>query len=98
MIDETGTVAYAGAVRCAADRPDQFWIEAARAIDWVANPPRAHDQGMGRFPEGILNTCHNCLDRHVQAGRGDALALAYDSPVTETIRHYTYRELDRAPS
>ena len=62
----------------AANRPDQFWLEAAKAIDWVENPPRAHDQSMGWFPEGILNTCHNCLDRHVQAGRGDALALAYD--------------------
>ncbi|CAM5388020.1 MULTISPECIES: AMP-binding protein [Sphingomonadales] len=93
MSDETGAMAYDGAVRWAANRPDQFWLEAAKAIDWVENPPRAHDQSMGWFPEGILNTCHNCLDRHVQAGRGDALALAYDSPVTGTIRHYTYREL-----
>lgn len=93
MRDETGAVAYADAVRCAAERPDQFWIEAAKAIDWVTNPPRAHDQNLGWFPEGILNTCHNCLDRHVQAGRGDMAALVYDSPVTATIRRYTYREL-----
>lgn len=93
MSDETEVTAYADAVRCAADRPDQFWIEAAKAIDWVASPPRAHDQNLGWFPEGILNTCHNCLDRHVQAGRGDTAALVYDSPVTGTIRRYTYREL-----
>ncbi|WP_328276081.1 AMP-binding protein [Sphingobium sp.] len=93
MIEDTEAVAYADAVRYAADRPDQFWSEAAKAIDWVANPLRAHNPSMGWFPDGMLNTCHNCLDRHVQAGRGDALALAYDSPVTGTIRHYTYREL-----
>lgn len=58
MSDETGAVAYADAVRRAAEHPDQFWIEAAKAIDWVANPPRAHDQNLGWFPEGILNICH----------------------------------------
>jgi len=36
------------------------------------------------------NTCHNCIDRHVQAGRGDQVALIYDSPVTGTVEHWTY--------
>ena len=45
------------------------------------------------FPGGILNTCYNALDRHVERGEGDRIALVYDSPVTATIRQYTYREL-----
>jgi propionyl-CoA synthetase len=45
------------------------------------------------FPDGRLNTCHNALDRHVERGRADQPALIYDSPVTGTIRTYTYREL-----
>ena len=45
------------------------------------------------FRGGRLNTCHNALDRHVDAGRGDRLALIYDSPVTETTSTFTYREL-----
>ena len=45
------------------------------------------------FPDGELNTCHNCLDRHVEAGGGDRPALIYDSPVTGTQQTFTYREL-----
>ena len=45
------------------------------------------------FPGGELNTCHNALDRHVDAGRGGQTALIYDSPVTGTVRSYTYTEL-----
>ena len=45
------------------------------------------------FPGGQLNTCYNALDRHVAGGRADQPALIYDSPVTDTVRRYTYREL-----
>ena len=45
------------------------------------------------FEGGILNTCYNCLDRHIERGNGDQTALIYDSPVTSTIRRFSYREL-----
>jgi hypothetical protein len=45
------------------------------------------------FAGGRLNTCHNALDRHVDGGRADQLALVYDSPVTDTTAAFTYREL-----
>jgi propionyl-CoA synthetase len=45
------------------------------------------------FPDGELNTCHNALDRHIAAGRGDQVALIHDSPVTGTGRKLTYRQL-----
>lgn len=45
------------------------------------------------FPGGILNTCENALDRHVEAGKGSQIALIYDSPVTATVMRYTYAEL-----
>ena len=45
------------------------------------------------FPDARCNACFNALDRHVEAGRGDAIALYYDSPVTATRRAITYREL-----
>jgi propionyl-CoA synthetase len=45
------------------------------------------------FVGGELNSCYNALDRHVEAGRGDQFALVYDSPVTNTIERYSYREL-----
>jgi propionyl-CoA synthetase len=77
--------------------PEGFWSEAAAAIDWVTPPDRALDDSRAPlhrwFPGGELNTCFNALDRHVEGGRADQLALIYDSPVTETVARYTYGEL-----
>jgi propionyl-CoA synthetase len=77
--------------------PEGFWGDAATAIDWTRPPTRILDRAREPFfrwfPDGELNTCHNALDRHADAGRGDQPALIYDSPVTGTVRTYTYREL-----
>jgi propionyl-CoA synthetase len=77
--------------------PDGFWRDAAGAIDWIRAPERILDDSAAPiyrwFPDAELNTCHNALDRHVAAGRGGQPALIYDSPVTNTIRTYTYAEL-----
>jgi propionyl-CoA synthetase len=40
-----------------------------------------------------MNTSYNALDRHIERGRGDQPALIYDSPVTDTVATFTYREL-----
>jgi len=90
-----------GAYRDAYDRsladPEGFWREAATAIDWVRPPERVLDSGDHPFhrwfPDAELNTCHNALDRHVDGGRADQVALIHDSPVTGSRRAYTYREL-----
>jgi len=77
--------------------PERFWAEAAEEISWVRRWEKVLDTSglpFARwFPGGILNTCHNALDRHVEEGRGDRVALVYDSPVTATIRRYTFKEL-----
>ncbi|MFI7540814.1 propionyl-CoA synthetase [Actinoplanes sp. NPDC049599] len=77
--------------------PEGFWREAAGAIDWDSPPDRILDDSAAPiyrwFPDARLNTCHNALDRHVDAGRGEQPALIHDSPVTGTLRTYTYREL-----
>jgi propionyl-CoA synthetase len=77
--------------------PCTFWADAARAVTWIREPVRILDDSNPPFyrwfPDGELNTCANALDRHVDAGRGDQAALIYDSPVTDTKRTYTYREL-----
>ena len=76
---------------------EAFWADRARLLDWSRAPQQvlaADDPPFYRwFPDGELNTCHNCLDRHVAAGRGDQPALIYDSPVTETRQTFTYSEL-----
>jgi propionyl-CoA synthetase len=77
--------------------PQGFWAEAAREIAWTRTPERIFDARAGVygrwFPDARCNACFNALDRHVEAGRGDQIALYYDSPVTGTKRALTYREL-----
>ncbi len=77
--------------------PESFWLGAARDIDWYTPPTQALDDSRAPFyrwfPDGVLNTCHNALDRHVEGGRAEQRALVYDSPVTGTQRAYTYRQL-----
>jgi propionyl-CoA synthetase len=89
--------AYEDVFRASTEDPESFWLEAARGIDWEVAPTRALDDAHPPFyrwfPDGRLNVCHNALDRHVDAGRGDQAALIYDSPVTDTQRTYTYAQL-----
>ena len=77
--------------------PEGFWAGAAEAVHWHERWDRvldASDPPYYRwFSGGKLNTCYNALDRHVKAGRGDQTALIYDSPVTDTVRHYSYSQL-----
>jgi len=77
--------------------PEGFWGEAAAAIDCDRPFDRVLDASRPPFyrwfPGGMLNTCHNAVDRHVAAGRGEQAALIYDSPVTGTVHRFTYREL-----
>ena len=77
--------------------PEGFWAKAAAAIDWTRKWDRVLDDSAPPFyrwfPGGELNTCYNCLDRHVAAGRGGQAALIYDSPMTDTVQTFTYDEL-----
>jgi propionyl-CoA synthetase len=77
--------------------PEGFWAEAAAAIEWDEPWERVLDDSGAPFNRWFsgarLNTCHNALDRHVDGGRADQLALVHDSPVTGTTTALTYREL-----
>lgn len=46
-----------------------------------------------RFVEGMLNICYNAIDRHIENGQGDKIAVIYDSPVTNTKATITYKEV-----
>lgn len=77
--------------------PESFWMDQAAAIDWFTKPEVAFDPSMGAygswFAGGITNTCYNCLDRHVNAGRGEQAAIIYDSPITGAKRTISYAEM-----
>jgi len=77
--------------------PQGFWAAVAEDIYWERRWDRVLDDSRPPyyrwFTGGVLNTCYNALDLHVDRGRGKQQALIYDSPVTDTIRAFTYAEL-----
>jgi propionyl-CoA synthetase len=77
--------------------PEGFWGAAAEDIHWERRWDRVFDGSRSPFDRwfvgGMLNTCYNALDLHVDRGRGKQPALIYDSPVTGTVKSFTYREL-----
>jgi len=77
--------------------PEAFWLDAAKAIDWDQAPSKAlTDKGDGLyewFVDAKVNTCYNAVDRHVENGRGDQIAIIHDSPITGSISKITYAEL-----
>jgi propionyl-CoA synthetase len=77
--------------------PGAFWAEAAQAIDWIETPKRIFDPDAGVygrwFVDGVCNTCWNAVDRHVMSGRGEQVAIIYDSPLAGHKRTLTYHRL-----
>jgi propionyl-CoA synthetase len=77
--------------------PEAYWLKQAQAIDWVEPPTTAlYDRGddiYEWFAEAKVNTCWNAVDRHVENGRGDQVAIIHDSPITGTSSTITYAAL-----
>jgi propionyl-CoA synthetase len=79
------------------DSPENFWAEAAEAVHWYKRWDKVLDASRPPFYRwftgGMVNSCYNALDLHVETGRANQPALIYDSPVTGTVKTFTYREL-----
>jgi propionyl-CoA synthetase len=74
-----------------------MWQQAAQDIFWYRSPNVVLDDTNPPFyrwfPDGVTNACYNALDIHVAQGRGEQLALVYDSPVTGSTAQYSYVQL-----
>ena len=79
------------------ENSEQFWLDAAKAIDWDQFPTKALNDANAPlyewFTDGMVNTCYNAVDRHVENGRADQTAIIYDSPITGAKDKITYAEL-----
>lgn len=79
--------------------PEGFWMDAAKSIDWVTPPSKALNDTKAPlyswFDDGMVNTCYNAIDRHVEAGNGARTAIIYDSPITQTKHKISYAELQK---
>ncbi len=77
--------------------PNGFWGEVAENCHWYKKWDRVLDDSNKPFYRwfvgGEINSCYNALDIHIENGRGEQIALIYDSPVTDTIKKFTYLEL-----
>lgn len=90
-------VSYQSEYQKSLQDPGGFWAEQAKRVSWTKAPNTILDKDANGvdiwFPDGELNSSYLALDRHIELGRGDQLALIYDSPVTDTVKKYTYTEL-----
>ena len=76
--------AYETEYRSWLEDPEGFWAQAAESIHWYKKWDQvldaSHTPFYKWFSGGLVNTCYNVLDAHVEHGRAEQLALIYDSP------------------
>lgn len=88
---------YASDFQRSVEAPEAYWGDIAKQLAWYKAPQTilsTDDNGSDRwFADGELNTCYLAVDYHVEQGRGDQVAIIYDSPVTQTKRKITYAQL-----
>ncbi|PNF42888.1 Acyl-CoA synthetase short-chain family member 3, mitochondrial [Cryptotermes secundus] len=88
---------YQESLRRSLEEPEEFWKEVGQCVTWTKPWDEVLDNTKQPFTKwfvgGELNACYNAVDRHVLAGDGEKVALIHDSPVTKSIRHITYQEL-----
>ena len=83
--------------RQSVEQPDAFWAEQAKRIDWDRVPTRNADWSFDPveikwFEDGVLNLCHNCVDRHLPA-RSAETALVWEADAPGEVRSLTYGAL-----
>ena len=88
---------YAEQHRNSLSDPEGYWGRQAERVEWDTKPTRVLDRSRDPifrwFPDGVLNTCHNALDRHIAAGRGEQAALIHHSAITGARETFTYTAL-----
>ena len=77
--------------------PQEFWKEQAAAISWFKEPENILSEDKNGYPcwyaDGELNACYLAIDKHIEDGFGEQIAIIYDSPVTQNVKKYTYNEV-----
>ncbi|HZF96260.1 MAG TPA: acetate--CoA ligase [Allosphingosinicella sp.] len=88
---------YEELYRRSVEDPDGFWAEEARRIEWVTPPTRIAKASFDPveirwFEDGVLNLCHNCVDRHL-ADKADSAAILWEGDEPGATRTLTYGAL-----
>ena len=76
---------------------EEFWKEQANQLEWYNLPSNILSTDKNGYPlwfaDGNLNACYLAVDKHIQDGHGEQVAIIYDSPVTQTVKKYTFNEV-----
>lgn len=76
---------------------EEFWKEQANQLEWYNLPSNILSTDKNGYPlwfaDGNLNACYLAIDKHIQDGYGEQVAIIYDSPVTQTVKKYTFNEV-----
>ena len=85
--------------------PEKFWDHHGKQLHWhkpytkvISHQTKTLDDGTKHphwswFPDGEISTTYNCIDRHVEAGNGDNVAMIWDSPVSKSKQNFTYKQM-----
>ena len=79
-------------------KPDEFWASIAERVHWYKKWEKVSDVDYKKakinwFINGKLNVSYNCLDRHVNDGNGDKIAIIWEGNNPSEDKEYTYSEL-----
>jgi propionyl-CoA synthetase len=78
---------------------EEFWYNEAQEVDWFQKPIKGEELDDSNIPfyrwfkNATTNICYNCVDRHIEQGRGDYNALIWESAYVKGVRKFTYKEL-----
>ena len=76
---------------------EEFWKDQANQLEWYNQPSNILSTDTNAYPlwfaDGSLNACYLAVDKHIQDGYGEQVAIIYDSPVTQTVKKYTFNEV-----
>lgn len=88
---------YSEYYKSSIQNPEEFWLNEAKKIDWFSFPQSILSKNENDYPiwfqDGELNLCHLSIDKHINDGYGDQTAIIYDSPVTQTVKKYSFNEV-----
>ena len=76
--------------------PEAFWQSQTARLDWTRPPTQTfarNETGDRWFLDGEMNSCFNCVDRHVAAGHGGRAAFIHDSPLSDSCTTLSYGDL-----
>ncbi|MFQ3208150.1 MAG: propionyl-CoA synthetase, partial [Glaciecola sp.] len=88
LFKKVNRMSYLTEYQASINSPENFWADKAKRLPWFTAPEKIlsdDENGIKRwFADAQMNTCYMALDHHVAQGRGEQIALIYDSPVTDT--------------